>query len=68
MTGGVAGGRNPEWPENLVRNAESRVGGGSGIWTIFKAESGFHSFFLFFYIKNLGEKSKGSVFDHYTLH
>ena len=32
--------RNPEWPENLERNAESRVRGGSGIWTIFEAESG----------------------------
>ena len=32
--------RNPEWPENLERNAESRVCGGSGIWTIFEAESG----------------------------
>ena len=32
--------RNPEWPENLERNAESGVGGGSGIWTIFEAEFG----------------------------
>ena len=33
--------RNPEWPENLERNAESRV---SGIWTIFEAESGIQGF------------------------
>ena len=30
--------RNPEWPETFEWNAESRVGG-SGIWTIFEAES-----------------------------